>query len=376
MSRKYNFIDFLVYISIIAFTLRATFFDHGILTYLGIFFGLIIFIYQIIKYPIPINIIFYIILIFFIAYLTLINNGFSIGTIFLPHTISCVGIAWRIYNKGINHNFVLTLFYALMINYLLQVLFLDVRTGQIYSNSRNHISVLFLNLFSLIVISSYINNKTISLLPVLLLLIASITAVGSTGIFASLIIFGGYVINKFKNYKFSILIVCAVLLALFMNEIWSNVGLVVGKFYDPNEDMYLKLVKPLPELFMDNIRFKIIIQYVESLSFYNIIFGTELDATTKLHSLDTNHNLRNLHNSFLMLHSRGGFFSLIYLIIVLHAIVRHLKNNFFLGICLISIFVRSLGDTSLFTGGHFEYIFVYLILFQFKKVISNNSKKL
>tara|TARA_B110000037_G_scaffold33555_1_gene40504 strand:+ start:1149 stop:2273 length:1125 start_codon:yes stop_codon:yes gene_type:complete len=374
MSRKYNFIDFLVYISIIAFTLRATFFDHGILTYLGIFFGLIIFIYQIIKYPIPINIIFYIILIFFIAYLTFINNGFSIGTIFLPHTISCIGIAWRIYMKGINHNFVLALFYALILNYFLQVLLLDVL--QIYSNSRNHISVLFLNLFSLIVISSYINNKAISLLPVLLLLIASITAVGSTGILASLIIFGGYLINKFKNYKFSILVVCAVLLALFMNEIWSYAGLVVGKFYDPNEDMYLKLVKPLPEFFMDNVRFKIIIQYVESLSFYNIIFGTELDTTTILHSLDTNHNLRNLHNSFLMLHSRGGFFSFIYLILVLLKIVQHLKNNFFLGICLISIFVRSLGDTTLFTGGHFEYIFVYLILFQFKRKIPNKSKKL
>mgnify|MGYP006139300699 FL=1 len=276
--------------------------------------------------------------------------------------------------KGINHNFVLALFYALILNYFLQVLLLDVL--QIYSNSRNHISVLFLNLFSLIVISSYINNKAISLLPVLLLLIASITAVGSTGILASLIIFGGYLINKFKNYKFSILVVCAVLLALFMNEIWSYAGLVVGKFYDPNEDMYLKLVKPLPEFFMDNVRFKIIIQYVESLSFYNIIFGTELDTTTILHSLDTNHNLRNLHNSFLMLHSRGGFFSFIYLILVLLKIVQHLKNNFFLGICLISIFVRSLGDTTLFTGGHFEYIFVYLILFQFKRKIPNKSKKL
>ena len=375
MSRKYNFIDFLVYISIIAFTLRATFFDYGILTYLGIFFGLIIFIYQIIKCPIPINIIFYIILIFFIAYLTFINNGFSIGTIFLPHTISCVGIAWRIYNKGINHNFILTLFYVLIINYLLQVLFLDVRVGQIYSNSRNHISVLFLNLFSLIVISSYINNKTISLLPVLLLLISSITAVGSTGILASLIIFGGYVINKFKNYKFSILIVCAVLLALLMNEIWPYVGLVIGKFYEPNEDMYLKLVKPLPEFFTDNIRIKILLKYVESLDIYSLFFGAKLD-TNILSSLDPDRDIKNLHNSFLLLHSRGGFFSFIYLIVVLLAIVRHLKNNFFLGICLISIFVRSLGDTTLFAGGHFEYIFVYLILFQFKTVILNNSKKL
>mgnify|MGYP006172578553 CR=1 FL=1 len=370
MSKKYEFIDFLVYISIITFTLRATFFNTGNLMFLGIFFGLIIFIHKILTNPVPINIIFYIILIFLIAYFTFINNGFSMGTIFLPHTLACIGISWRIYTNGINHNFVVILFYALMANFLYQALYLEVGMGSIYSNSNNHISTLFLNLLSLMAISSYINNKPISLLPVLLLVFASITAIGNSGIFASLVIFIGYVINKSKNNKSLILIVFTVLLALFIFEIWSYLTEIVAQYYNPNSDMYLKLVKPLPDFLLNSERFLIAKIYINQLSSYSLLFGSSLDSSSFLYGL---YALKNLHNSFLLLHSRGGFLAIIVVIVILYAIIHHLKNSFFLGICLIAIIVRSIGDTTLFATGAHEYIFTYLILFYSKKKFTSHK---
>ena len=369
MSKKYDFIDFLVYISITTFTLRATFFNTGILIYLGIFFGLIIFIHKILTNPVPINITLYIILIFLIAYFTFINNGFSMGTAFLPHILAGIGISWRIYTNGINHNFVVILFYVLMANFLYQTLYLEVTMGSIYSASHNHISTLFLNLLSLMAISSYINNKPISLLPVLLLVFASIISVGNTGIFASLVIFIGYVINKSKNNKFLILIVFTVLLALFIFETWSYLGEIIVRFYDPNNDMYLKLVKPLPDFLLNSDRFQIVKLYINDLTPYSLLFGTSLDTSSFLYGQFI---LKNLHNSFLLLHSRGGFLSIIVVSIIVLAIIHHLKNNFFLGICLIAIIVRSTGDTTLFATGAYDYIFTYLILFNSKKKFTNH----
>lgn len=373
-EKKY-IINKLTNLSIIFFLLRATIFNELIFTLLGILTGSVIFFIQLKKEILPNSVLIFILLSILISLFTLINNDFSRGFVFLPLTIASIGIAWSIHTNGINHKFVLTIFYILALYFVINVLYLNTDPDLIYSNSRNHISVMFINLFSLLVISSYLNKLRINFFHCLILLLCSIISIGASGILISSFIFIMLFQYRYLNFltkNIIIFIIINSLIFLIFILMWPLLSEFIYLNFELGSDVNVKYSKSLQDTFTTNIRYLIIKEYYLSLSTYDLIFGVPLNYNFS--ALLKNYNfggLSNPHNSFIVLHSRGGIILFPYLIFIVYSIYKNFNTDFMLSICLLSIFLRSLTDTVLFSGYHYEYIFIYLVLFSFKKKLLN-----
>ena len=365
MTLKINQISkHLSYLAIIFFLIRATFFNEIIFTLIGILFGLSAFILQARIFHINKNVFIFIILSLFISIITIYNNGFSRGLIFLPMIISGIGIAWSFYKNGLNHKFVLVIFYFLVFYYLIKVLFFGSLPGDIFSNSRNHISAMFINLFSLIVISSIINRVNLNFIHCFALLICCFLAIGISGIFVSSFIFISFLQYKYfgnltKYISLTVLLNLFFVLILF--QLWSFIQLYIQLNFEENTDIAIKYSKPLIDIFRESSRILIINDYINLSDLKSFVFGNKLD-------LEIN-NLKNFHNSFIVLHVRAGIFFFGLIIFLIYAIIKNFRKDFMLGVCLLAITLRSLTDTILFSGYHYEYIFIYLLLFSYKQYL-------
>ena len=353
----------LSYLAIIFFLIRATFFNEIIFTLIGILFGLCLFILQARNFLINKNVFIFIILSTFILIVTFNNNGFSRGLIFFPMIISGIGIAWSIYKNGLDHKFVLVIFYLLVFYFLIKILFFGNLPGEIFSNSRNHVSAMFINLFSLIVISSNINKVSINFIHCFVLLICCFLAVGISGILVSSFIF-----ITFLQYKYffkiitkhiSLTIILNLLIVLIIFILWPFIQSFIQLNFEADTDVAIKYSKPLIDVFRESSRLLIINDYINLLNFKSVVLGNKLD-------LELN-NLENFHNSFIALHVRAGIFFLGVIIFLIYAITKNFYKDFMLAVCLLAITLKSLTDTILFSGYHYEYIFIYLLLFSYKQ---------
>ena len=352
----------LSYLAIIFFLIRATFFNEIIFTLIGIMFGLCVFILQIRNFLINKNVYIFIILSTFISIVTFYNNGFSRGLIFFPMIISGIGIAWSIYKYGLDHKFVLVIFYFLVFYYLIKILLFGNLPGEIFSNSRNHISAMFINLFSLIVISSNINRINLNFIHCLVLLICCFLAVGISGILVSSLIFISFL--QYKYFRIvtkymSLTVILNLLFILIIFFLWPFIQSFIQLNFEADSDVAIKYAKSLIDVFRESSRLLIINDYKNLLDFKNVVLGIKLDSELN--------NLENFHNSFIVLHSRAGVFFLGLIIFLIYAIIKNFYKDFMLSVCLLAITLRSLTDTILFSGYHYEYIFIYLLLFSYKQ---------
>lgn len=361
--KKSYIINLLVNLSIICFLLRATFYQNIAFTLFGILLGIIVFLIQMVSEKLRLSVAIFIFLVLLITFFTFLNNGVSRGLIFFPLTIASIGLAWSISTNGINHKFIISIYLFLFFYFFIKIFFFDNNPGDIYSNSRNHISSMFLNLFSLIVISSYVNNLKVNLFYyVIILLICSWTAVGTAGIFISTYVFILFFQYKYLNFitkNLLLFIIFNLILLVIFIYIWPFISYNVGLSFEINSDVNIKYAKPLVSVFLENSRLMIIKEYIVSLSIYNLLFGTSLEYNFQ--------GLKNTHNSLIILHSRAGVLFIPYLIFIIYAIIKNYKKNFMLSVCLLAIFLRSFTDTTLFSGYHYEYVFIYLLLFSFQR---------
>lgn len=360
----------LSYLAIIFFLIRATFFNEIIFTLIGILFGLCVFILQVRTFHINKNVLIFIILSLFISIITFYNNGFSRGLIFFPMIISGIGIAWSFYKNGLNHKFVLVIFYFLVIYYLIKIFLFGNYPGEIYSNSRNHISAMFINLFSLIVISSNINRLNINFIHCFVLLICCILAVGISGILVSSFIFITFLQYKYfgnLNKYISLSVILNLLFVLIIVILWPFILSFVELNFEADSDVAIKFAKPLIDVFIENPRTLIINDYINLLDFKSFIFGNKLDLELI--------NLNNFHNSFIVLHVRAGILFLGVIIFLIYSIIKNFYKDLMLAVCLLAITLRSLTDTILFSGYHYEYIFIYLLLFSYKQNLETADER-
>jgi len=127
--------------------------------YLGILLGFCIFAGQVLqRYKLPILFLLALIIAAISYIFTLTNNGISQGMIFLPHFLACSGIAWRIHTHGINHYFCLGIFYGSILYCLTYYLAFNLQPHELFDNSRNHVSVYFINVTSLLYISCILSS--------------------------------------------------------------------------------------------------------------------------------------------------------------------------------------------------------------------------
>lgn len=361
-NKNLNFIDLFLYLSILLFLGRATFFPYLSVFISACILGLLIFIFQIAHYKLSVYLAIFLACSLFITILLLVNNGLDSGLTFLPHTLAAIGMAWRIHTHGINPRFVKICFYLLIFNFFIFVLILNYNPEDIYMNSRNHISAMFINLITLLYISYRINNIHITIFPFILILAASLISIGAAGIFVSLGIFFSYLLFRYTSIltkKLFLTFIVFIGFIFLLIYLWPYLTNYISNNYSFQSDINIKYNREFLSIITSNPRMEIYQEYINYLDIKYFLFGLPLDIEFK--------GFANLHSSLLVLHSKAGIMIIPIILLIFNSIYRLFKVDFLLFIFIISIILRSLTDTILFSGYHYEYVFMYLVFFAGKE---------
>ena len=330
------------------------------LLYLGMLFGLSVFLGQMLyKRHLPRLAIGFVVIVVMSYVVTLANNSLDQGALFIPLTLAHVGIAWRISTHGINYNFAKFVFFGSLLFFLYSLLVLDVNASSIFANSRNYVSVYFLNAVSIVFISIYLSRsfylERIKVITSAIgVFLASLFAIGSMGIFSSflLVILSAFGFMK-KNH---VIIFCFLfVLAIFYFQDWDGFLGFLSQFQIISRDKELLAKLGYLQLTQENPRYSIWSEYINRLDTMRVFFGINLSERF--------YGFSNYHNSFVLLHARTGFYMYIITLMFLYSTIRAFKVNYFLASCLLVLLFRSLTDTSILAGSPFDFVLFFLLFF-------------
>ena len=350
-----NIITSLNHVAIFLFILRSLT-GEVVFLYIGLIIGLIVFCFQFFVYKLNLLIIIYIIL-FILGSLISLVNDFDTYLLFLPLGISSLGIAWRIHTHGINHRLISILFLLIFAYFIFKVIIINSGIDSAFANSRNHISVMFINMTVLYIISSNIIGKNYNSFPAYVTLYASYLGVGLTGIIASLVLITMKPIDflyKKISYTIYLLLIASIFLVItFFDQVLESISYILIFNQDIESDYYLKFSN-LSE-YSSNPRFEIWSEYLSSLNLYKIIFGISIDECFA--------TICNLHSAYFLLHARTGNIALAFILFFITSLIRLGISNIKLAICLFAILLRGVGDTTFMAGSSFDFVIAYLIVF-------------
>ena len=353
--------------TILLFVLKAVT-GYTFIIYLASIFGIVIFISQLIRirqieYDVLILIIFS-----FIGYIFSIVISFD-GFLFFPQFIACIGIAWVIHTHGLNKYIFTILFYGLSVYFFILV-FLGIPTYEAFAYSNNYISVNFINCCILLYIART-QDSTIKLMPAIICFLISILGLGFGGILSSallLILLFSFKLNLSFFGKFLLIV-----LFFFTIHILFNFSLylsfIIEEFrslllYFNGNDLIVKLENIINFSYDYGSRTVIWSDYLSKLNFMSFIFGSNLNSTFSI-AKDAL-SVGNIHSSFLLMHQRLGFISLIFFIYILVGLVKNFKISYLSFIFLLVILLRGFTDTTFFAASNYDFILIYLFLYAFK----------
>lgn len=294
------------------------------------------------------------VLIFIISYVfTYLNNFFSNGVLFLFLMFGSYGVAWEIFKNGLNVNFSRFLFYFSSALYLFFYAVLGYEAGEILDHSRNHVSVYFIGLTTLLFVALESENvKRIReyIVPSLITVLISILAIGISGIISSLLLFALVCLFALKEKGGKPL----VLLGFFVISILGlfYYGFDVGNVVVLDRELLGKLST---DKFTSDVRYDIWREYILSLDGVRFLAGVPLSEVFHTH--------QNLHSSYFLLHQRIGLLAFVIFAIFLISLLRVYRINKLLFACLVSILLRGMSDTTFFSASAFDFALLYLVLF-------------
>ena len=356
---RVNLVTLFNYMAICLFLARAIFGAVEFL-YLGLFFGLTVFLIQLLnqgKLP-PLAIAFVMVVI--MSYLiTFTNNGLSVGALFVPLTLAHIGVAWRISTHGLSYRFSRIILFGSLAYFFYSVLIVNLNPNQVFANSRNYVSVYFLNTLSIFYISIYLSRdlilkKSTVIMPAAVVFLASVLSVGTSGIISTFILLSLISMVFLKRAYFMVL---AFLLLVAISYIgsWNEFISILGAFELLSSDPEILEKMDYTELTQGNTRYHIWGEYISSMDVMRTLAGIDLSESF--------YGFNNYHNSFILLHARLGLFSFIIALIFLFAIIRGFKVNIILASCLFVLLLRSYSDTTILAGSVFDFVIFYLVFF-------------
>jgi len=316
------------------------------------------------------KVVFYLFVIVSLSYVfTLMNNGLSIGKLFIPLFVSNIAIARSIVTHGISFKYAQTLFYGLAIYFLISNL-LGISVNDIFAYSRNHVSVLFINSAALMYIASYQRNNNVKhFLPVILIWVFSIMSEGIGGILSSTIllylVYYYYFSAESNNFLLKLIFVSG-----FISILTFVFGNYVINFLIENSMLRDDLIFKL-SLFDAKIlspRSEIWSEYFDKLNWQRALIGIDLNESFYGHT--------NLHNSYLLMHGRMGFLSVIFMFVFAYVLFRLYKFDFILFTFYMAILIRGFTDTVFMSGSSFDFVLLTLVIISFSNQKKLNSDEL
>jgi hypothetical protein len=328
--------------------------------YLGMLFGLFVFFGQLIyKKHLPPLAMAFITIIIMSYIVTVANNSLETGALFVPLTLSHIGVAWRMSTHGLSYNFSKMVFFGSLLYFLFSLVILNVSVKDVFDNSRNYVSVYFLNILSIFFISIYLSSivyfeKIKVITSAVFVFLASLIAIGSMGIFASFMLIILFVFGFMKKkYVFVLCLLCVLPGSYFQD--WDGFISFLSQFETFTQDKELLAKLGYAQLTQDNPRYNIWEDYISSLDTMRLFFGINLSERF--------YGFANYHNSFVLLHARTGFYMFIITLMFSYSLIKAYKVNYLLASCLLVILFRSLSDTSILAGSSFDFVLFFLIFF-------------
>ena len=349
-----NFITSINHVAILFFILRSIT-GEVIFLYVGLIIGLVVFSFQFFTYRTNLNILIYITLFLLGSFISLISD-FDNYLLFLPHGISCLGVAWRIHTHGINNKFVTTLLF-LIFSYFILMLYILNGADDIFANSRNHVSVMFINLTVIYIISRSLIGKSYNSIPAYFSLYASYIGIGLTGIISSAILvlmkILDFINQKISYFAYFLLIAILIFFYFFFEQSLDLIEYILTFNQNADSDYSIKFTDL--KSYSENPRFNIWNEYLSNLNFYKIIFGVSVS--------DCFAQICNLHSSYFLLHARTGIIAFLFILFFITTLIQLAKNNVKLAICFLAILIRGIGDTTFMAGSSFDFVIAYLLVF-------------
>jgi len=296
--------------------------------------------------PVVITILFFCVLFIFpfsdnyrIVDFFLVFNYFGIALIPLFYTLN-----FKIYK----------LFAYLIICYFFFYIIKGTVPDEVFSISRNFISVVLLIGVGFHIISAIQNNRKPSPLILILALFVAVWAVGRSGIFSFSVLL--VLIPLLSNYKFlyKFLLITLILATSIYAYSYFADSIFYTAFYR------------IENMGVEDVRESMNQEYLNTTlsSLSNIFFGTPLLDIESLAVVEY-----NPHNSFIRLHIFYGLFGFIIVICsIIFAFCRYLKTeNYVFLVLLIVLFFRSSVDSTSFHGPLDPLIF-YLLFAPLKNI--------
>jgi hypothetical protein len=297
----------------------------------------------------------------------LFNNNLSEGFAFFPIIISSIGIAMWIYrtskkNKRL-HIFLSSLLVYSIIIYVVTIFYLNLNILDYTNASRNHISVAALFISSYYCIIRRQNNISINLIIPLFVLLVSILSVGSSGIISSMIFMLGFLFMKNKQ---PVVLVLLISLSYVMSQ---N---LIGLLNQIDNNLIQKLA--FDRVSGGDIRYDIIDIYISKMSMKEFFIGKSFDNLTWFVRVGKKGVFSdNLHNSYLLLHSKIGVLIIPFFVIIIYTLIKLIKKDFLILFLFLAVLARSFTDTVAFAHGYYEWSIFLIIIYAFDK---SQSKKL
>ena len=251
-------------------------------------------------------------------------------------------------NKNIS-NIILIPFWFLVI-YIISKLSTNLDPNQVFIRSKNYISFFLI----LTVLPYYVNkinfHKSFSIFPAFITLILSSYSLGRSGIISSLILF--FTILFFSNFKFKKIIFLGFIISFSSLFFYFLVYLV-----DVTELSRIVEISNYKDL---GGRSKIILNYLNNLTFLNFIFGMDTD-TYEILNLGGSYFPGHVHSSILNFISVVGVGSFIFFKYLFNKSRFFIKQNPALFFLMISLLFRVSTETGMLFG-YFDYV-LWMFLF-------------
>jgi len=357
--REQQVVDFINLIAISGFFARAIT-GNSTFLFLGVLLGGGVFLYQYLdrlRLPYMAAISLFIVTASYLF--TFLNNGFSHGSLFIVLYVACMGIAWRISTHGINYMFCWLFFYGSLAYFVVMLYVFNYSLESLFANSRNHISVYFINAAALLYIAAMTTGRKISLIPAFIVLFVSVVSIGFGGIISALIFFILLAYHKlfysFKGYKvilFFVIVAVAEGLVIF----WTDIVNYLSALPYVEGDMLVKL-QSLHEV-SGNARYHIWGEYFERLDITRLLLGVSLSEEF--------YGFANLHSSYFLLHARMGVLAFILMALFLYMLLKIYRVNFVYFVCFLVLLLRGGTDTTFLAGSSFDFVLLYFFLFAYK----------
>ncbi len=354
-----NIVLIFTIIGLTSFILRSVF-SVDIALYSAYLFGGILFFVMALN-PIPKLLQLYIFCAILGAIFLIINNGLDAGKTYLPLILSSSGIALGI-SRTIKTNFKFHIYFSAFLFFGLCFYFfvsfaIDGNLSSVTAGSRNHVSTNLILISIYYVIVRRWNGLDITPLYPILILTLSSMAIGISGIISSVIIFLGYFVTRGIRV---ILFVGFTILALSLTLDWVSIAIWLDD--DLLRKIYYKLSSP-------DIRVDIIEGYIERLDAIKFITGVPINELEWTYQGLGEEWIRsnNLHNSYLLLHSKVGINFFAIMIGLSLILLKLLRKDFLVFTLLFAILLRASTDTIILAHGFHEWALILILLYAVEK---------